>query len=313
MTSGLCIYLGEELARYGFGEGHPFGVQRYNRFVDELERRELLQKLNISKPVIATEEQLGLFHTPEYIGLVKKLSLSGEGYLDAGDTPAFVGMFEAASTVVGTVLAAANACLSNSCKRAFVPIAGLHHARREGAAGFSVFNDCGVAIEWLLQQHGLSRVAYVDIDAHHGDGVFYGFEDDPRVFIADMHEDGRYLYPGSGTAEETGRGSAEGTKLNIPMPPGADDKAFLKVWEQVESYLLQARPQIILLQCGVDSLAGDPITHLKYSSASHIHAIQRLRALAEQCCAGRLLVMGGGGYNLDNIAQGWGDVVEALL
>ena len=313
MAAGLCVYLGEELGRYGFGDGHPFGVQRYNRFVDELERRELFQKLNISQPVMATEEQLALFHAAEYISRVKKLSLSGEGYLDAGDTPAFVGMFEATSTVVGTVLAAADVLMSSSCQRAFVPIAGLHHARREGAAGFSVFNDCGVVIEWLLQQHGLTRVAYVDIDAHHADGVFYGFEDDPRVFFADMHEDGRYLYPGTGSAEETGRGLAEGTKLNIPMPPGADDTAFLQAWEQVESYLLQARPQIILLQCGVDSLANDPITHLKYSSASHVHATQRLRVLAEQFCGGRLLVMGGGGYNLDNIAQGWGDVVEALL
>jgi acetoin utilization protein AcuC len=176
-----------------------------------------------------------------------------------------------------------------------------------------VFNDCGVLIESLRHHHDLSRVAYVDIDAHHGDGVFYGFENDPQLLFADLHEDGRYLYPGTGDEEETGSGEAIGTKLNIPMPPGADDAAFLKAWERVEEYLVQGRPQFIILQCGADSLAGDPITHMKYSADSHAYAAQRLCKVADEYCDGRLLALGGGGYNLENISAAWCAVVEAML
>ncbi|MFM1891597.1 MAG: hypothetical protein RLZ44_674, partial [Pseudomonadota bacterium] len=198
-------------------------------------------------------------------------------------------------------------------RRAFVPIAGLHHARRDQAAGFCVFNDCGVAIETLRQRYGVQRIAYVDIDAHHGDGVFYAFEDDPGLTIVDLHEDGRYLYPGSGAVGETGKGAAKGSKLNVPMPPGADDSAFFQVWPQVEAFVDRARPQFILLQCGADSLAGDPITHLAYSSSAHHHAAARLCALANRHCDGRLLALGGGGYNLDNLADAWCAVVSAML
>ena len=194
-----------------------------------------------------------------------------------------------------------------------MPIAGLHHARRDSAAGFCVFNDCGVAIETLRQLHAIRRIAYVDIDAHHGDGVFYAFEADPELCFADLHEDGQYLYPGTGGVSETGRGAARGTKLNIPMPPGADDRAFFRAWEAVESFIDRAAPEFILLQCGADSIAGDPITHMAYSSAAHRHAARRLCILAERHCDGRLLALGGGGYNLRNLAEGWCAVVEAML
>ena len=215
--------------------------------------------------------------------------------------------------MVGTVLKALDDQLSGQVRRAFVPIAGLHHARRDGAAGFCVFNDCGVAIETLRQRHGVECVAYVDIDAHHGDGVFYAFEADPGLMFADLHEDGHYLYPGTGALGETGRGAAKGCKLNIPMPPGADDRAFLRAWESVETFIESAAPEFILLQCGADSLAGDPLTHLAYSSTAPRHAASRLCILAERHCQGRLLALGGGGYNLHNLASAWCAVVEAML
>ena len=166
-------------------------------------------------------------------------------------------MYEAAAGVVGATLSAMEAIMGGQCRRAFVPIAGLHHAARDHAAGFCVFNDCGVAIE-LLKRAGLKRVAYVDIDAHHGDGVFYAFEDDATVVVADLHEDGRYLYPGTGTAEETGRGAACGTKLNLPLPPGSDDRVFARVWPAVTAHVAKFDPEFIILQCGADSLEGDP-------------------------------------------------------
>jgi len=314
MTPGpLTVYVGEALAAYGFGEEHPFGPDRMYAFQARMQELGLDSKVTIREPVQATETQILRFQAKDYLEQVKRQSLSGFGYLDACDTPAFKGIFEAASTVVGTVLAALDDIVSARCRQAFVPIAGLHHARRDAAAGFCVFNDCGIAIETLRQQYGIQRVAYVDIDAHHGDGVFYAFEDDADLVFVDFHEDGRYLYPGTGAVEETGKGPATGTKLNIPMPPGAGDELFFKAWEPAEAFLDQAKPEFILLQCGADSLAGDPITHLEYTAQVHRHVARRLKLLAERHCGGRLLALGGGGYNRDNLARAWTAVIEALL
>ena len=194
-----------------------------------------------------------------------------------------------------------------------MPIAGLHHATRTAAAGFCVFNDIGVAIELLRRQYGLQRIAYVDIDAHHGDGVFYAYEADPDLIFADIHEDGSSLYPGTGAAHETGTGDAAGSKLNIPLPAGSDDAAFRQVWPQVLAHLERFAPEFIILQCGTDSLAGDPLTHLQLTPASHALAATDLAALARKFAQGRLLALGGGGYNRTNLAAGWNTVVEALL
>jgi acetoin utilization protein AcuC len=188
----------------------------------------------------------------------------------------------------------------------------LHHARRHIAAGFCVFNDCGIAIEYLRAQHNIQRIAYVDIDAHHGDGVFYSFEDDPELIFVDLHEDGRFLYPGTGSESETGQGPAKGCKLNIPMPPYSNDDDFLNAFEQAEQFLIAQGADFILLQCGADSIQGDPITTLAYSEQAHAYATQRLCKLADEMCEGRLLAMGGGGYNHDNIARTWTAVVSEM-
>jgi acetoin utilization protein AcuC len=303
---------GPQIAAYGFPGGHPFGPDRHAAFMQELERSAAATKLERLTPVTASIEELHSFHTSDYVERVRQLSQTGSGYLDAGDTPAWPGVFDAASHVVGSTLRALRRIVAGQPARAFIPIAGLHHAARNGAAGFCVFNDCGVAIEIARQELGLGRVAYVDIDAHHGDGVFYGFESDPDVIFADVHEDGRYLYPGTGAREETGTGAAAGTKLNIPLPPGADDNAFYDAWEEIEAHVAAGNPELIILQCGADSLAGDPITHLAFTEQAHAHAAQRLRALAERCCAGRLLALGGGGYDRGNIGRAWTRVCEAL-
>ena len=297
------VYVGEALARYGFGEGHPFGPDRMGVFWQRMIDRGLDKQVAVCEPVMAARDELLRFQTAEYVDRVISQSKSGEGYLDHGDTPAFPGVYEAACTVVGTVLAAVDRIMRGETQTAFVPIAGLHHARRDSAAGFCVFNDCGIAIETLRGRYGLQRIAYVDIDAHHGDGVFYAFESDPDLIFADLHEDGRYLYPGTGRADEVGTGAAVGTKLNLPMPPDADDEAVLAVWPQVEALLEKYPPEFILLQCGADSLSGDPITHLRYSDASHRYVAGRLCQLADRYCNGRLLAMGGGGYNRENLAR----------
>ena len=312
-NSAMCVYSGEALARYNFGPDHPFGPQRHASFVEAFERQIWSAQVRRHLPVEAGRAEIEAFHTPEYVELVRRKSKEGYGLLDYGDTPAFPGVYEAAATVVGCGLHAVARIMSGDLKRAFVPIAGLHHARRERAAGFCVFNDCGVIIETLLKGFGVGRLAYVDIDAHHGDGVFYAFESDSRVVFADLHQDPRTLYPGTGFEHETGKGQAEGTKLNIPLPPGADDSQFQLVWPQVESLVSEYSPEFILLQCGADSIAGDPITAMRFSATSHAYAARRLRWLAEEHCDGRLLALGGGGYNLQNIATAWTAVVEALV
>jgi acetoin utilization protein AcuC len=309
----LRVIAGERLARYGFGAGHPFGTDRFAAFWREFQTRSLPQRCVIEETREATPEELLLFHDPAHLALLRERSATGRGWLDAGDTPAFLGVYEAAADVVGATLTAAEAVMDGQSRRAFVPIAGLHHASRGGAAGFCALNDCGVVIEWLRARHGLRRIAYVDIDAHHGDGVFYAFEDDPAVVFADLHEDGRYLYPGTGAAEETGRGVAAGTKYNAPLPPGADDAAFDAAWGPALELLEAQRPEFILLQCGADSLAGDPLAHLAFTPDAHRRAARDLVRLAERLGHGRVLAMGGGGYDRANIAAGWCAVVEGLL
>lgn len=313
MTNKICVMLGDELSHYHFGEDHPFGPKRYWAFKEEFIKRGLDKKVTLSKPQQATEKQLRLFHTQDYINKVKTLSAIGEGYLDCGDTPAIKGIYENALTVVGTTLKATDLLMQNKAIHAFTPIGGIHHARRDSAAGFCVFNDCGITIEYLRKEYNIQRIAYIDIDAHHGDGVFYEFEDDPDLCFVDFHQDGASLYPGTGFINETGKGEAIGTKLNIPLPPNSTDKTAIALWKNAESFIDKFKPEFILLQCGADSLAGDPITQLKLSSDFHSYATSRLVELANKHSEGRLLAMGGGGYNLENIKTAWNDVIEKLI
>ncbi|MCB1985181.1 MAG: acetoin utilization protein AcuC [Burkholderiales bacterium] len=308
-----CVYLGDELARYAFGEDHPFGPHRHSAFSKALHEKALDQSVDILKPVATTQEVLELFHEHEYIEKVKQLSKSGGGFLDQGDTPAFIGMYEAALTVAGTVCNAIDRLVNNEYTRAFIPIAGLHHARRHTAAGFCVVNDCGIAIEYLRHKHNIDRIAYIDIDAHHGDGVFYSFENDPDLIFVDFHEDGRFLYPGTGNAAESGKANAAGTKLNIPMPPGAGNEIFMQLWPRAEAFIRAGKPEFILVQCGADSINGDPITHMAYTEYVHKYVTTNVCRIANAFCGGRVVALGGGGYNLDNIAKTWPAVVSAMI
>ncbi|MBF0613976.1 MAG: acetoin utilization protein AcuC [Magnetococcales bacterium] len=307
------VTIGPEIAGYGFPDGHPFGPHRMRAFWDEAQVQGLDGQVEVAHPMAATVEELTRFHTPEYVQQVQKQSITGEGYLDYGDTPAFPGVFESASHVVGSALDAMRQIMAGACGRAFVPIAGLHHARPQRAGGFCVFNDIGVVIQSLRQEYGMQRIAYVDIDAHHGDGVFYAFESDPDLRFLDFHQDGRYLYPGTGDASEIGKGAAVNTKLNIPMPPGAGDVHFMQRWPQGVRFLEEGRPEFIILQCGADSIAGDPLAQLRLSPTLHGQVTTRLVRLAEDLGHGRVLALGGGGYNPINIGKGWCAVVRALI
>lgn len=309
----LAVFYGEDLRKYSFPSGHPFSVKRVERYWEFLSKSGLIDSaVKVCDPVRANEEDILTFHIQEYVNFVKKASEIGIGYLDRGDTPAFKGVFHASAYVVGTTLRALEMVMLNEAYNAFNPVGGLHHAWRDRASGFCVFNDAAIAIVKAKEKYGLKRILYVDIDAHHGDGVFYEFYSDPSVYIADMHEDGRFLFPGTGFEHETGEGAGQNRKLNIVMKIGSGAEEFKEGFQRVIEFAEKAEPELILLQCGADGLAGDPITHLKYTPECHKFAADNLKRLSQKYCDGKIVAMGGGGYNIDNVAMAWMEVTKAL-
>lgn len=313
MKLRTCLYHGEALGRYGFPYGHPLGVDRQGAFMNEAARQGLDAKVTSKAPQVASREEIERFHTRAHVERVLHAERDRLDYLDNGDTPVFPGVFEAGATVVGSALDGLRHIMRGECLRTFQPIGGLHHARRESSAGFCVFNDLGVVIETLRSEYGVRRIAYVDIDVHHGDGVFYPYEDDPDLIFADIHEDYRSLYPGTGRPDETGTGAARGTKLNINLPSGAGDAQFLEVWPDVVAHLRRFAPQFVVFQCGADGLDGDPLARLRYSPQAHAHAARSLVHFAGEFCAGRIMAFGGGGYDRDNLAKAWCAVLRELV
>jgi len=313
MASSTHLFLSEALGRYGFPDGHPLSIDRQGAFWRAACARGLDAQVSLAESAPAARSAIARFHTDAYIDRVEQASRLGTGFLDAGDTPAFAGCFEVSSHLVGAALEGLHRVMHGAAARSFQPIGGLHHARRGAAAGFCVFNDLGVVIETLRSEYGLRRIAYVDIDVHHGDGVYYAFEDDPDLAIADIHQDGRFLFPGTGFAHETGRDAAIGTKCNLPLAPGAGDAEFFAAWTVAEGFVDRFAPEFVLVQCGADGLSGDPLADLRLTPAAHSHAVRRLRALAERHARGRLMAFGGGGYRLDNLSMAWCAVLEALL
>jgi acetoin utilization protein AcuC len=313
MISEVQLYVGDALGAYGFPDGHPFGPDRQDAFLKEADKQGLPKKVALRGPRAAHREEIERFHQREHVERVRVLSHEGYGSIDYGDTPAYPGVYEASANVVGAALDGLEQVMSGQVLRTFQPIGGLHHARRAGAAGFCVFNDCGVVIETLQKQYGVKRVAYVDIDVHHGDGLYYPFEGNADVIYADIHEDGHFLYPGTGHDYERGTGAAEGLKLNIPMQPGWGDKEFYAAWERVVDHLRQHKPDFIVFQCGADSIAGDPLAHLQYTPRAHAHAARSLCGLANELCEGRIMAFGGGGYNRGNLAAAWCAVLDELV
>ena len=313
MAEKLVLFVGDALGKYGFPAGHPLGIDRQAAFWAAATQQNLHRRVTVSDPRTATRSEIERFHTPQHVDWVAERSQVGDGYLDEGDTPAFPGVFEAGAAVAGTALEGLERIMAGRTAKTFQPIGGLHHARRDRSAGFCVFNDLGVVIDTLRSQCSIDRIAYVDIDVHHGDGVFYSYETDPGLSIVDIHESGRFLYPGTGHADERGRGAATGTKLNLPLNPGAGDGDFLAAWERGLSFLREQAPQFVMLQCGADSLEGDPLADLRLTPAAHERVARDLARLANDSADGRMMVFGGGGYDLGNIAAGWTRVLDALL
>lgn len=312
-----AILFGNELSRYSFGEKHPWNSGRLQAFYSRINQLDVINSSNVKliPPVIADESIISSFQTKEYVEFVKKCSKNGQGYLDQGDTPSFKGVFEASSYVVGSTLLALEMVVNkiDGIVHAFNPIGGLHHARRNSAAGFCVFNDIGIAILQARNKYNIKKILYIDIDAHHGDGVYYEFDDDPDVYIADIHEDGSSLYPGTGFESENGSGKGKGTKLNLSLSSGATDHDFIASFTKVEDFISSLKCELIIFQCGADGLKGDPLTHLQYTHKAHKYAAEVLHEYAHKMCNGRIIGLGGGGYNRENIANAWTEVVKTFI
>ena len=257
-------------------------------------------------PSPADESSVGAFHTRDYMAAVRTLSLGLTGaqpqrfgFAQGGDNPTYPGMYEAAMLSAGATLTAARMVADGEVSAAFNISGGLHHAAARQASGFCVFNDPVVAIKYLLGR-GL-RVAYVDIDAHHGDGVQNAFYDEPRVLTISVHESGQYLFPGTGFAGETGAGEGVGYAVNLPLYPYTDDEIYLDAFESIVPPLVQAfDPDVLLTQLGIDSYHTDPLTHLQITSRGFIAAVARLGGLGYPW-----LATGGGGYDLGAVARCW--------
>ncbi|HEX2304923.1 MAG TPA: acetoin utilization protein AcuC [Nitrososphaeraceae archaeon] len=312
-----AVIIGKELSKYSFGEKHPLNSGRLDAFWSKIGQLDSIDtgNLKLLSPALANERIVSSFHDKNYINFVKKSSITGSGYLDSGDTPSFIGVFEASLYVIGSTLLALDTVINktNGIVHAFNPIGGLHHARRNAAGGFCVFNDIGIAIMYARKRYNIKKILYVDIDAHHGDGVYYEFEQDPDVILADIHEDGSFLYPGTGFESEKGLGPGKGTKLNLALHPGATDRDFLSAFMKIENFIDSMKFELIIFQCGADGLLGDPLTHLRYSEKSHEYAAQVLHRFAHERSHGRIIGLGGGGYNTQNLANAWNKVVEVFV
>lgn len=308
------IIYGQELLRYSFPPPHPFNRSRALAFWKELSSSNLIdsENLRIYKPRMADDKEVMAFHTKEYIEYVKKASKLGYGTLNGGDTPAFSGVYEASLYTVGATLLGLELVMKNEVSHIFNPVGGLHHAAKDRAAGFCVFNDVAVAMAVAKEKYGIDKILYVDIDAHHGDGVFYEFYSDPYVYIADIHEDGHYLYPGTGYRHEVGEGEGKGKKLNIPLPPRADDGQFINAFDEIVEFAENIKPELIILQAGADGILGDPLTHLAYTPKAHSYATKKLHEISHKYSNGRIIATGGGGYNTTNVAKAWLEVIRSL-
>ncbi|WP_083419068.1 acetoin utilization protein AcuC [Pseudofrankia sp. BMG5.36] len=301
----------EAMLGYDFGPHHPLHPVRLALTMDLATRAGVLEAPGVATAAgsLASDQLIELVHDPAYVAAVRHVGAPGGANprlaamfaLGTADNPVFQRMHEAAAAVTGGTLAAARAVWSGTHQHAVALAGGLHHAMRAGASGFCVYNDPAVAIAWLLSA-GARRVAYVDIDVHHGDGVQAAFYDDPRVLTISLHQTGRSLFPGTGFPDEVGTGDAEGTAVNVALPPGTDDAGWLRAFSGVVPVLLrQFRPDVLVTQHGCDTHRLDPLADLRLTIDGQRASYLALHELAHEVAGGRWLACGGGGYALETV------------
>ena len=321
MSASVCVPWDEALVAYDFGPDHPLNPLRVDLTMRLARDLGVLDLPNVSmvRPEPATDDELLLVHEKEYVEAVKAAGADPRHAdlargIGTSDTPAFPGMHEAAALVAGATLAAARAVWTGAAEHGVNVAGGLHHAMPGAGSGFCIYNDPAIAIAWLLEQ-GAERVAYVDVDVHHGDGVERAFWDEPRVLTISVHESGRYLFPGTGFPEDTGGPGAPGHAVNLALPPGTADAAWLRAFHAVVPPLVaEFQPQVLVTQQGCDSHVLDPLAHLGLSVDGHRAIYRALREFAGEFAEGRWLAVGGGGYGLFRVVpRSWTHLVATVL
>ncbi len=308
-----CVVFDPSLTTYNFGPTHPMNPIRVDLTVRLAEQLKVVG--DGAMPLVvaphATDADLLTVHTADLVEAVRRTSLDPadlEPLLGLGtdDNPTFAGMHEAARHVVGASMEAARLVWEGEVDHAANIAGGLHHAMPGRASGFCVYNDVAVAIRWLLAQ-GAQRIVYVDVDVHHGDGVEQVFWDDPRVLTISIHETGQMLFPGTGFAHDLGGPEAEGSAVNVALPPGTGDAGWLRAFHAVVPPLVREfAPDVLVTQHGCDSHASDPLAHLMLSVDGQRAAYQALHDLAHEVTGGKWVVTGGGGYAIvDVVPRAW--------
>jgi acetoin utilization protein AcuC len=312
MTGDACMVFDPELTQYNFGPTHPLNPIRVDLTV------RLARALGVvgsdGLPTVdapsAGNDLIATVHTRDYIDAVSRITSADDRDFRHGlgteDNPTFADMHHASAHVVGASVEAARRVWAGDALHAANIAGGLHHAMPGHASGFCVYNDVAVAIQWLLDQ-GAERIAYVDVDVHHGDGVQAVFYDDPRVLTISLHETPQTLFPGTGLPTECGGPSAEGSAVNVALPPGTADAGWLRAFHAVVPPLVRRfGPDILVTQHGCDSHSEDPLAHLMLSVDGQRASYLALHELAHEVCEGRWLATGGGGYALvDVVPRAW--------
>ena len=297
---------------YEFGHGHPMASDRLDLTMRLAGALGLLEAegVRVAGAEPAPDELLQTVHEPEYVAAVRDAAENGTAYPERGlgtrDDPVFPHMHEAAARIAQGSVDSALAVVRGEVEHAVNVTGGLHHAMPGAASGFCVYNDAALAIRAALDA-GVERVAYVDVDAHHGDGVQAIFWDEPRVLTVSLHESGHSLFPGSGYAHETGGRGAEGSAVNVALPSRTADAGWLRAFDAVVPAVVRAfEPQLLVTQHGCDSHVLDPLTHLRVSVDAQRLVAQRLHDLAHATTDGRWLALGGGGYAvIEVVPRAW--------
>ncbi len=310
----------ERLADFDLGEGHPLSPVRLTLTVALMEAYGILRRAAVLTPKAATYAEIQLVHSVGYIEAVHEASDWGAGInvssgLGTEDNPIYPGMHELAALNCGATLRALREVALGPFRRAFSIAGGMHHAHRSRAAGFSVYNDAAVAIAALRDAHPATRVLYIDLDAHHGDGVQEAFYSSRDVMTISLHQTGLTCFPGTGFAFETGYGAGEGYSVNVAMPSGATDACFARVYDEVVAPLAQAfRPEVIVAQVGVDGHYKDPETDLGLTLSGYRALVDRVIATADATSGGHIVLLGGGGYHAaDVVPLAWTWVLARAL
>ena len=302
-----AVVCSEELWQTGHGEDHPLKAERLQRGYEILTAYGAFdgQRSRLIPPRPATREELLLFHTEEYVKAVQSLSRGETEYAPGrynfapGDNPVFEGMFELAALKVGAALVATEMVTGGEVDVAFSLAGGMHHARPHYASGFCIFNDIAVVIHFMLSR-GL-KVAYVDIDLHHGDGVQEAFYDSDRVLTVSVHESGHFIFPGTGFVRETGQGVGQGFTVNLPLAPYTDDDVYVWAFEQVVPPVLEwFNPDVVVSQLGVDTHYLDPLGHLTLTTQGYTKVVSMIKDKAP-----RWIAFGGGGYEASVMPRAW--------